>query len=351
MNVLPVRGSSPWIAMRKRRPQPAIARSGQDADSALMIASTISFERWLVHSVTGRARIGPHDRALLGDHLQRPERAVVLWGSRRRSDRQSAIATAACMLACEELTKLVDCGSESDRSTSTSLPFLVTLARDADVGAAMAVIVEKRLAVEDAVLPGRDHGARLPLGASRIASIAASTTAAPNSANSRDSRRSPRCAAPIIAARSPRKSRGLRTLSASRSSRSSRSLPRLVELERRDAQALLPDLGGRGVVGAMRGAADVALVRAVDGPEQPLVAVEDRHEGGQIGQMVAAVIGIVEQEDVARLDVLEPLLDRVRRPGQRADMDRQDARPARSAGRRVSQIASEKSRLELRICE
>ena len=28
----------------------------------------------------------------------------------------------------------------------------------------MAVIVEKRLAVEDAVLPGRDHGAGLLLG-------------------------------------------------------------------------------------------------------------------------------------------------------------------------------------------
>src|SRR5215203_5071022 len=32
--------------------QPAIARSGQDALSALMTASTISFEGWLVHSVT-----------------------------------------------------------------------------------------------------------------------------------------------------------------------------------------------------------------------------------------------------------------------------------------------------------
>ena len=51
----------------------------------------------------------------------------------------------------------------------------------------------------------------------------------------------------------------------------------------------------------MGGAADVALMRAHDGPEQPLVAGEYRHEGGQIGQMAAAVIGIVEQDDVARL--------------------------------------------------
>ena len=61
----PVRGSSPWIAIRKRRPQPAMARSGQECRSALMMASTISFEQWLVHSVTGRAGIGPDDGALL----------------------------------------------------------------------------------------------------------------------------------------------------------------------------------------------------------------------------------------------------------------------------------------------
>ena len=96
----------------------------------------------------------------------------------------------------------------------------------------------------------------------------------------------------------------------------------LVELDRRNAQALLEDLGGGGIVGAMGGAADVALMGAHDGPEQPLAAVEHRHERGEIGQMAAAMIGIVEQDDVARLDVLEPLLDRERRPWQRADMDR-----------------------------
>ena len=38
--------------------------------------------------------------------------------------------------------------------------------------------------------------------------------------------------------------------------------------------------------------------------------------------MAAAMIGIVEQDDVARLHVLESLLDRERRPGQRADVNR-----------------------------
>ena len=49
-------------------------------------------------------------------------------------------------------------------------------------------------------------------------------------------------------------------------------------------------------------------------------------------------------------DVLEALLDRERRPGQRADMDR-DVIGLRDQAAAVSQIASEKSRLELRICE
>ena len=96
----------------------------------------------------------------------------------------------------------------------------------------------------------------------------------------------------------------------------------LVELDRRNAQAFLPDLGRIGIIGAMRGAADVALMRADDGPEQPSGAVEHRHEGGDIRQMAAAVIGIVHQDDVARRDVLEALLHRERGPGQRADMDR-----------------------------
>ena len=79
----------------------------------------------------------------------------------------------------------------------------------------------------------------------------------------------------------------------------------------------------RGVVGAVRRPADVALMRAVDRPEARLLAREHRHEDGQVGQMVAAVIGIVQQKNVARLDVAgEEFADRPRRVGQGADMDR-----------------------------
>src|SRR5882724_12379654 len=84
---------------------------------------------------------------------------------------------------------------------------------------------------------------------------------------------------------------------------------RFVELDRRNTQSFLPDLGRAGIIAAMRGAADVALVRANDGPEQPPLAIENRHERGEIRQMTAAMIGVVEENNVAWPDVLEPLLD------------------------------------------
>src|SRR6478672_8523500 len=95
-----------------------------------------------------------------------------------------------------------------------------------------------------------------------------------------------------------------------------------VEPDGRNAQPLLPDFRGGGIVAAMRGAADVALMGADDGPEQTPLAVKDRHEGGEIRQMTAAVIRIVEQNDVAAPDILKSLLDGERCPWQRADVNR-----------------------------
>src|SRR6202165_186969 len=109
-----------------------------------------------------------------------------------------------------------------------------------------------------------------------------------------------------------------------------------VELDRRNAQSLLPDFGGGGIVATMRGAPNVALMGADDGPEQPPLAIKDRHEGGQIRQMTAAVIRIVEKNDVARPDVAKSFFDGERRPGQRADMNRDVVRLRDQAAARVA---------------
>ena len=126
--------------------------------------------------------------------------------------------------------------------------------------------------------------------------------------------------------------------------------PGLVELDRRHAQALLPDLGRVGVVAAVGGAPDIALMRPHHGPEQPALAMENGHERGQVGEMAAAVIGVVEEDDVPGADLGDGVLDGAGREGQCADVIGMWSACATSR-QCSSQIAMEKSRLELRICE
>src|ERR1700742_3345167 len=98
MNCRPLRGFSPWIAIRKRRPQPAIARSGHDCDIALTIASTISFDGWLVHSVTGRPG-SAHTTVPCFAITLRGRSAPEFLGMSASIRKAKAIEHAACMLA------------------------------------------------------------------------------------------------------------------------------------------------------------------------------------------------------------------------------------------------------------
>ena len=190
--------------------------------------------------------------------------------------------------------------------------------------------------MENAVLPGRDHGAGLLFGRvqngldggfdDRRTELAEQFCDAPFAEMRRAQHRGK------VAAKLARVSHVQRQHLQNILARPSR----LGESDRRNAQTFLPDLGRTGIIGAMGGAADIALMGADDGPQQTLVAIEHRHEDGEIRQMAAAIIGIVEQEDVARLDVLETLLDRDRRPWQRADMHRQMIGLRDQAGARVA---------------
>ena len=95
----------------------------------------------------------------------------------------------------------------------------------------------------------------------------------------------------------------------------------LVQPDRRYAQALLPDLGRGRIVTAMSGATDIALMRPRDRPVQSAIAVEDRYKSCHVRQVAPAVIGIIQQDDVARPDIVESLLDRQRCPRKGTDMD------------------------------
>ena len=77
-----------------------------------------------------------------------------------------------------------------------------------------------------------------------------------------------------------------------------------------------------GIVGAVGGAADVALVRPVDGPEGEALADEDRQQHGQVGQVIAAVVRVVEQVHVAGAYASREVVgDRLDGPRQRAHVD------------------------------
>ena len=81
-------------------------------------------------------------------------------------------------------------------------------------------------------------------------------------------------------------------------------LARLVELHRRDAQALGVDLGRIGGVGARDAAADIDVVADGAGEGQPLALVIERLEDEDVRQVHAAVERIVHDEDVARRHVV-----------------------------------------------
>ena len=98
-------------------------------------------------------------------------------------------------------------------------------------------------------------------------------------------------------------------------------LARLVELERRDAQALGVDLGGIGRVRPGDPPADVGVVAHRAGEREPLALVIERLEDEDVGQVHAAVERVVHDEDVARRHVVAVVAhDRFHRRGHRTEV-------------------------------
>ena len=100
-------------------------------------------------------------------------------------------------------------------------------------------------------------------------------------------------------------------------------LPPVVEAKGRHPEALLPDLGRRGVVGAVGRAPDVGVVRPVEGPEEEPAVREDGQARGEVRQVAPPVVGVVQHEHVARVDVVpEGVEGRDRGGGHRPHVDR-----------------------------
>ena len=73
----------------------------------------------------------------------------------------------------------------------------------------------------------------------------------------------------------------------------------VIQLQGRDADALLEYLGGPGVIPAVGAAAHVAVMGAVHGVEQQASLVKYGPDDGDVGQVAAAEIGVVQDEQVA----------------------------------------------------
>ena len=100
-----------------------------------MIASMISFEQWLVHIVTGapsRAQTMVPSCSTTFSGRNAPS-FFARSGSSRKAN---AIATADCVLACDELTNPVTCGSESGQVDRHVAALLGDVRADDDVGLA-----------------------------------------------------------------------------------------------------------------------------------------------------------------------------------------------------------------------
>ena len=273
--------------------------------------------------MTRQPLLRPHDGALARAHRQRAEGALVLRdvgvdqigeGLRHRRDHVG-------VAGIDEGRALRVRGAEIDRDLA--VPHRHRRAHR-DVAPPVAVIVEKGLAVKDALLPAPDLGPRAPLGpvqqrldggldGRRVEALHQRLQARLAEAHRADLGRQ---VAPEVARMAHIERQHLQQVLARPAA--------LLEAQWRDAQALMEDFGGGGVVGAVRRPADIAVMGAIDRPEGEPPGDEHRREHGHIRQMAAAAgIGIVDDEQIALMHILaEARRDRLRRPGHGADMHR-----------------------------
>src|SRR5207245_11079426 len=111
--------------------------------------------------------------------------------------------------------------------------------------------------------------------------------------------------------------------------------PSLVAIGGRDTPALCPDVGRGGVVPARHAAAGVGVVALDGGDQYQLARVKDGREDVVVGQVAAAVVGIVGDQHVA---VVEPAraeeLERDAEGGGRGARGRRDGGVGRRWGAR-----------------
>ena len=129
-----------------------------------MIASMISWPQWLVHSVTGLPSSG-HTTVPRFASTSTGRKVPSFFGVCGSIRNDSATATAERVFGIGRVDEADHLRVRVRQIDDQVAVALGDGGAHVDVGDAVAVIVEQRLAAIDAVLPGRDHGAGLALGA------------------------------------------------------------------------------------------------------------------------------------------------------------------------------------------
>ena len=116
-----------------------------------------------------------------------------------------------------------------------------------------------------------------------------------------------------------------------------------VDLHDRHLQAFGEDVGG----GAVERAADVGPVRHAAGERHQLAVMEDRHREGHVVEMAAGDVGVVGEQDVARLEILDAVMIELGLHGvaHAADEHRQSEPDRHRVALRVEQADGEVERL------
>ena len=127
----------------------------------------------------------------------------------------------------------------------------------------------------------------------------------------------------ICALMSPQVTSGVRVLAQMMVSRSVDQFAAPQDAHRRDQQPFLEQIGGVAGIGARHLAAEVGLVRGVADIADEAIVEEHRRDDGDVGRVVlAGLIGMIDDEGVARRGIGKAAADFVHLRGQRADMQR-----------------------------
>ena len=283
-----------------------------------------------------RPRPRPDHGAFLRHHGQRPEGTGILRHLRIQQVGECHRHRAPHVRVAG-IDEAHDLGRAATEIDSQAFALLGHAGMDQDILGAVAVIIEPSAALEHAILPGGDDAPRMRLGMvedgihpsrQRRAALLVQKCEQPALAQMRRTHHGQHVAAHLT-----RQARvGDQHVQQVRARGAALAQP-----DRRDAQPLLPDFGGAGVVAAMGRPADIGLVRAHHRPEAQHAALHHRHNDGEVRQVAAAVIGVVEQENVALTRVREGVRHGARGKRHRPHMHRDVVRLRHQAALRITQ--------------